>query len=89
MGSAGGFEMVVGDHTPIGYRPRGLVGQVVVKAGQPLLAAAVGIAGLMWLLGSLLIHGSIPTVVSQADTHRVAQGHGRQRDQEPPTSAPY
>jgi membrane-associated phospholipid phosphatase len=43
-------------------------GQVISRTGAQLLAAAVGILALMWILGSLLIHGSVPSFLGRADT---------------------
>ena len=62
--------MAVGSiRTPVGDQPhRKRAGQVVARAGAPLFAAAIGIVGLMWILGSLLVHGSVPKVLGQADT---------------------
>jgi undecaprenyl-diphosphatase len=38
----------------------------------PLFVAAVGIVGLMWILGSLLVRGSVPSFVSQTDMQTTA-----------------
>ncbi len=43
-------------------------GQVMARTGAPPLVAAVGIVALMWILGSLLVRGSVPSFLSSADT---------------------
>ncbi len=42
-------------------------GQVMSRTVAPLFVAAVGIVGLMWILGSLLVRDSIPSFVSRTD----------------------
>ncbi len=42
-------------------------GQVMSRTVAPLFVAAVCIVGLMWILGSLLVRGSIPSFVSGTD----------------------
>ena len=61
--------MAVNSHTPIGERPdHHRAGSAVIRAGVPLLAAAVAIAALMWIVGSLLVDGTVPAFLSRADT---------------------
>ena len=59
--------MVLGNRAPTGDRHPGAVGRVVVRAGVLLLAAAAAITGLMWLWGSLLVHGSTPAFLRHMD----------------------
>jgi len=47
-------------------------GQVMRRTIAPLFVAAVGIVGLMWILGSLLVRGSVPSFVSQTDMQTTA-----------------
>ena len=42
-------------------------GQVMVRTVAPLFVAAVGIVGLMWILGSSLVRDSVPSFVSRTD----------------------
>ena len=42
-------------------------GQVMATTVAPLFVAAVGIVGLMWVLGSLVVRGSVPSFVSRMD----------------------
>lgn len=60
--------MAVDVHTPAGDRASGQhARQVVTRTGALLLVAAIGIVGLMWFLGSLLVHHSVPSFVGRAD----------------------
>jgi undecaprenyl-diphosphatase len=45
---------------------------VIRRTGVPLLAAAAGIIGLMWILGSLLVNGSGSSFVNRADAQTSA-----------------
>lgn len=57
--------MAIDDRRASGERPvHSGVGAVVRRAVGPLLAAAVAIIGLMWLLGTLLVNGSFPAVTA-------------------------
>ena len=47
-------------------------GQVMSRTVAPLFVAAVGIVGLMWILGSLLVRGSVPSFVSRTDMQTTA-----------------
>jgi membrane-associated phospholipid phosphatase len=61
--------MTVDSHPSAGERPdHHRAGSAVVRAGVPLLAIAVAIAGLMWIVGSLLVDGLLPGFVGRADT---------------------
>ncbi len=61
--------MAAGMRPPTGDRPRPQrTGRVIATTGVPLLAAAVGIVGLMWILGWLLINSSVPALLGSADT---------------------
>lgn len=42
-------------------------GRVIAGIGARLLAVAIGVIGLMWILGSLVVHGLLPAVVGRAD----------------------
>ena len=42
-------------------------GKVIAGIGARLLAVAIGVIGLMWILGSLVVHGLLPSVVGRAD----------------------
>ena len=47
-------------------------GQVVARTGVRLVATAVCIVGLMWILGSLLVRGSVPSFVGRTDMQTTA-----------------
>lgn len=65
--------MATGIRTSTGDRPTPQrAGRVVARTGVPLLAAAVGIVGLMWILGSLLVDSSVPAFLSRADAQTSA-----------------
>jgi predicted DNA repair protein MutK len=60
--------MAVGIRAATGDRPvPQRTGRVISRTGAQLLAAAVGIVALMWILGSLLVHGSVPSFLGRAD----------------------
>ena len=42
-------------------------GRVIAGIGARLLAVAIGVIGLMWILGSLVVHGLLPSVVGRVD----------------------
>lgn len=72
--------MAVDSRTSADQRPNHRhTGPTAIRAGLPLVAVAVAIAGLMWLVGSLLVDGSAPGVLGRADTQTaqwaVATGH--------------
>jgi hypothetical protein len=53
--------MAVNSHPSTSERPdHHRAGSAVIRAGAPLLAVAVAIAGLMWIVGSLMVHGLLP-----------------------------
>jgi undecaprenyl-diphosphatase len=61
--------MAVGIRASNGDRPvPQRTGRVISRTCAQLLAAAVGIVALMWILGSLLVRGSVPSVLGGADT---------------------
>jgi len=61
--------MAVGIRASSGDRPvPQRTGRVISRTCAQLLAAAVGIVALMWILGSLLVRGSVPSVLGGADT---------------------
>ena len=61
--------MAVSSRIPVGDRSTPQrPGEIISRFVVPLLGAAVGIVGLMWILGSLLVHGSVPSFLSRADT---------------------
>jgi len=70
--------MAIDDHVPRSTPATRARGRAV-RAGAWLLAAAAGIIALMWVLGLLIIDGSVPAAVSGLDT-RLSQW--------PPTIAP-
>src|SRR6476661_9844614 len=47
-------------------------GHVMRRTVAPLFVAAVGIIGLMWILGSLLVNGSVPSFVNRTDMQTTA-----------------
>ena len=65
---SGGFDMAAGIRNRTGHRPVPRpAGQAVVRSAVPLVAAAVGIASLMWILGSLLVNSSAQSFLSRLD----------------------
>lgn len=61
--------MAVNGHTSTRERSRpGRARAVIIHAVGPLLAVAVAITAVMWLLGSLLVDGTVPAFLSRADT---------------------
>ncbi len=59
--------MAIDDHVPRSTPATRARGRAV-RAGAWLLAAAAGIIALMWVLGLLIIDGSVPAAVSGLDT---------------------
>ena len=60
--------MAAGIRNRTGHRPVPRpAGQAVVRSAVPLVAAAVGIASLMWILGSLLVNSSAQSFLSRLD----------------------
>ena len=60
--------MATGIRTSTGDRPtRKPPGQNPARAVATLFATAVGIVGLMWIVGTLLVDGVLPAFVGQAD----------------------
>ena len=60
--------MAAGIRNRTGHRPVPRpAGQAVVRSAVPLVAAAVGIASLMWILGSLLVNGSAQSFLGRVD----------------------
>jgi undecaprenyl-diphosphatase len=65
--------MAVNSHPSTAERPdHHRAASSVIRAGAPLLAVAVAIAGLMWIVGSLLVDGVLPDFLDRADT-QIAQ----------------
>jgi membrane-associated phospholipid phosphatase len=63
------FQMATGIRTSTGDHPtREPAGHNTARAAAMLFATAVGIVGLMWILGTLLVDGVLPAFVGQADT---------------------
>ena len=60
--------MAAGIRNRTGHRPTPRpAGQTIARTGVPLVAAAAGIAGLMWILGSLLVNGSAQSFLGRVD----------------------
>ena len=60
--------MARGIRAPIGDRPtRRPAVQGIARTGLPLVAAADRIIGLMWILGSVLVNGSAPSILGRTD----------------------
>jgi undecaprenyl-diphosphatase len=69
--------MATGIRAPIDRSTRRPAGQVIARTGVPLVAAAACIIGFMWILGSVLVNSSAPSILGRTDlqTTEWAVGH--------------
>ncbi len=65
--------MTVGIRNPLGGRSMpGGAAVAIARPGAHLIAVAIGVIGLMWLLGSWLVSDTVPTFLRRADTQSSA-----------------